>query len=380
MESALLGGVKRHFHNLPDPRRETKNMRHDFLEVLTVALCGVLCGADDWVSVARFGEAKREWFETFLELPHGIPSHDTFSDIFAKINPEAFQRSFSSWASSLASRIPGDIVAVDGKTLRGSYDRASSKAAIHMVSAWSTANELVLGQLKTEEKSNEITAIPKLLELLALDNCLVTIDAMGCQRRIAQQILDKGADYLLSVKDNQPTLHEAIHDLYLDSECKGFTEDFSDLVLEEGDKHGRVDRRTCRVSTLVEGLGVLTGKWPGVRSLIVIEQAGTEKRQRVLERRVYISSRVADAKYFLDATRKHWQIENKLHWVLDVAYREDAARQRDGYSSENLAVLRHITLNLLKNEKSDKAGIKNKRLRAGWDLAYLAKVLSGLSI
>nr|WP_238385037.1 ISAs1 family transposase [Hahella chejuensis] len=212
------------------------------------------------VAVARFGDAKREWFDSFLELPHGIPSHDTFNDVFAKIDPEAFQQSFSSWAASLAARIPGDIIAVDGKTLRGSYDRASSKAAIHMVSAWSTANELVLGQLKTEEKSNEFTAIPKLFTLLALEDCPVTIDAIGRQRDIAKQIVDKNADYLLVVKHNQHTLHEGIHDLYIEAEAKGFTEDFTDSVTEEGDKHGRIDKLHCRVTHRFSGLGALADK------------------------------------------------------------------------------------------------------------------------
>lgn len=213
MGRPLLDGVQHHFSGLRDPRRNHWNRRHDFHDVLTIALCSIICGADNWVSVTRFGEAKRDWFQTFLGLPNGIPSHDTFNDIFAKLEPEAFEEGFIAWASSLARELPDGIVAVDGKTLRRSFDWANARSAIHMVSAWSTANELVLGQLNTDTKSNEITTIPKLLKMLALEGSLVTIDAMGCQRKIAKHIIDQDANYLLGVKENQWSLHEAIHDL-----------------------------------------------------------------------------------------------------------------------------------------------------------------------
>jgi predicted transposase YbfD/YdcC len=380
MEKPLLDGVKHYFSGLQDPRRNDWNQRHDFHEILTIALCSIICGADDWVSVARFGEAKQEWFQTFLDLPNGIPSHDTFNNLFAKLDPDAFQDGFTAWASSLARELPDDIVAVDGKTLRRSFDRARSKSALHMVSAWSTANELVLGQLKTDAKSNEIHAIPQLLERLALEGSLVTIDAMGCQRKIAKHIVEKDADYLLGVKENQLGLHEAIHALYIEAESKGFTDAFPDSVVVEGDAHGRVERRRCRVSQNLAGLGTLPEKWEGLKTLVVIESERVEADRTTRERRLYISSRAGDADYFLTATRHHWHIENKLHWVQDVAYREDESRHRLGNSTENLAILRRISLNLLKNEKTDKVGIKNKRLRAGWDSGYLLKVLSGLAL
>jgi predicted transposase YbfD/YdcC len=380
MGTALIETIKHHFSSLPDPRRETLNMRHNFYDILTIAICGVICGADDWTQIARFGEAKKVWLGTFLELPNGIPSHDTFNDVFAKMDPEVFQAGFIAWVASMVDLIPKDVVAIDGKTLRRSYDKASSKAAIHMVSAWCTSNQLILGQLKTEEKSNEITAIPRLLQLLSLKDSLVTIDAMGCQHKIAAQIVEQGADYLLGVKENQSTLYDTIHERFIEAEDKQFMEDFTDCAVDDKkDRHGRFDKQRCYVSQTLKGIEGITDKWLGLTILVVIESEATEQAQTTLERRFYISSRVESADYFLKSVRRHWEIENKLHWVLDVAYREDDSRHRLGYSAENFAVLRHISLNLIKKEKTDKAGVKTKRLKAGWDHEYLRTVLMGLA-
>ena len=378
MNEAACSNLMDHFATLDDPRRNYGNLRHDFEAVLAIALCGMICGADDWFTIAEFGKAKQTWLETFLDLPNGIPSHDTFNDIFAKLEPQQFQECFIAWASSLSDLLPKDVVAIDGKALRGSYDKARSKPAIHMVSAWCAANEICLGQVKTEAKSNEITAIPKLLKMLNLDGALVTIDAMGCQKSIVQDIQDRNADYLLGVKDNQPTLHEAIHERFINAESTDFATDFvsSAVPPDAAPRHGTAV--TCRVSQNLEGFERLTDAWVGLKSLIVIETEAGLGDQKTRERRLYISSRVENAEYFLAATRKHWQIENKLHWVLDVAYREDGARNRIGHSAENLSTLRRISLNILKNDKTAKLGIKSKRLTAGWDEAYLMRLLSDL--
>ncbi len=343
-----------------------------------IALCAAICGANHWTSVATFGRAKESWFRKFLSLPNGIPSHDTFTDVFAKLDPESFEKCFISWVSSLASLLPGEVVAIDGKTLRRSHDQADSKRAIHMVSAWSTSNALVLGQYKTEEKSNEITAIPMLLEMLYLEGSLVTIDAMGCQKAIAESILLKGADYLLAVKENQPRLYEAIDRLFFESDDEVFAESFSDYA-ESADKgHGREERRCCWVCYDMSTLQGCAAVWKGLEALVVIESHRTVGDQTTIEHRLYISSSRQSAAYFLKATREHWQVENNLHWVLDVAFREDECRLRKGDGAENFSVLRRIALNLLKKEKTEKTGIENKRCRAGWDQGYLERVLSGL--
>ena len=374
----LLDTVQEHFSALADPRRETKNQYHEFTDILVIALCGAICGANHWTSVATFGRAKESWLRGFLSLPNGIPSHDTFTDVFAKLDPESFEKCFVSWVSSLTSLLPGEVVAIDGKTLRRSHDQAASKRAIHMVSAWSTSNALVLGQYKTEEKSNEITAIPMLLEMLCLEGSLVTIDAMGCQKAIAESILQKGADYLLAVKENQPKLYEAIDSLFFDSDDEVFAECFSDYAEHANQDHGREERRRCWVCYDLSTLQECVVVWKGLKALVVIESQRTVGNQTTIEHRLYISSSRQSAAYFLKATRDHWHVENKLHWVLDVAFREDESRLRKGDGAENFSVLRRIALNLLKKEKTEKTGIENKRCRAGWDQDYLERVLSGL--
>ena len=378
LTNALLDSINDHFDALDDPRRKTKNQCHEFVDILVIALCAVISGANHWTSVATFGRAKEAWFRTFLRLPEGIPSHDTFTDVFAKLDPEQFERCFIAWVSMLAPLLPGDVVSVDGKTLRRSHDQAASKRAIHLVSAWSSRNALVLGQYKTEAKSNEITAIPLLLDMLSLEGSLVTIDAMGCQKAIAERILAKGADYLLAVKENQPTLYEAIDRLFFDDDEAAFAARFCDYAESHNTGHGRDETRRCWVCQDLSDEDALIAVWPGLQAIVVVESHRTVGTETTIEHRFYITSSQHSAAYFLQATREHWHIENKLHWVLDVAFREDEARVRKGHGAENFAILRRMALNLLKQEKTEKTGIENKRSRAGWDQAYLEKVLIGL--
>lgn len=378
MTNALLNSVNEHFQRLADPRRETKNQCHEFGDILVIALCGVICGANHWTSVATFGRAKEAWFRTFLSLPNGIPSHDTFTDVFAKLDAEQFEAGFRSWVSALATLLPGEVVSIDGKTLRRSHDQAASSRAIHIVSAWSTSNALVLGQYKTEEKSNEITAIPLLLEMLSLEGSLVTLDAMGCQKKIAESILGQGADYLLAVKENQPSLFEAIDRLFFDEDEAAFEKRFSHYAASVDKGHGREEYRRCWVCQDLSELNTFTTVWKGLQAIVVIESHRTVGTETAIEHRFYITSCSRPAAYFLTASRDHWHVENKLHWVLDVAFREDESRLRKGDGAENFSVLRRIALNLLKQEKTDKTGIENKRSRAGWDQDYLETVLAGL--
>ena len=381
MSHALLDSVTDHFADLDDPRRQTANRRHEFGDILMIALCAVIGGANHWTLVARFGRAKEAWFRTFLSLPNGIPSHDTFSDVFAKLDPEQFETCFIEWVSAMAPSLPEEVVAVDGKAMRRSRDRANGGEASHLVSAWSTANSLVLGQLGCDRKSNEITAIPALLALLELEGALVTIDAMGCQRKIAQRIVEKGADYLLAVKENQPSLCEGIGEAFLDTDRERVAGRFEDYAEQSNAGHGRLERRRCWVSgdkALIEGF---SEDWTGLASVVVIESERTlGEGPTTLDRHWFISSRKGTAAYFLAAKRAHWQVENGLHWVLDVAFREDESRVRKGDGAENMSVLRRMALNLLKREKTDKGGVEAKRCRAGWDEQYMHTVLAGLPL
>lgn len=345
-------------------------------DMFVIAVCAVICGADNWKAVSTFGKAKRKWFKTFLGLPHGIPSHYTFDRVFSALRPESLDRCFSEWIQALGRGGKG-LVAIDGKTLRGSFDRAGRRAAIHMVSAWASANELVLGQLATAAKSNEITAIPRLLELLDLEGATVTIDAEGCQKEIARKITEQGADYVLALKANHPTLHEEVK-LFLDDAIargfKGIAHDFHQDVT--GD-HGRIETRrlwcTAEVAWCED-----REQWAGLRSFAVVECERTVGKKTSRERRYFISSLDGThAERIAEAVRSHWGIENKLHWVLDVAFHEDACRVRRGHGAENLSRLRRIALNLLKRETAEKLGIANKRLLAGWDHDYLLKLLTG---
>jgi predicted transposase YbfD/YdcC len=372
--------IAEHFREVKDPRTG-RQVDHFLIEIITIAVCAVICGADGWVEVEEFGKAKEQWFRTFLILPHGIPSHDTFGRVFALMDPHQFQSGFISWIEAVSALTQGQVVAIDGKRLRRSHDGRLGKAAIHMVSAWASANRLVLGQLKTDEKSNEITAIPELLKLLALKGCIVTIDAMGCQSEIAQLIIEGEGDYVLALKGNQGTLHDDVQDLFgyaQEINFQNVAHDFAQTIEKD---HGRLEIRRHWTISEPEFMAFVDpkGKWAELQSIGMVQAHRTIGDKTTAETRYYISSLFGKATEFGQAVRAHWQIENKVHWVLDVAFREDLSRVRQGHAAENFAVLRHIALNLLRHETTAKCGIKAKRLKAGWSEDYLLKVLTALT-
>jgi predicted transposase YbfD/YdcC len=371
--------IAEYFGQVKDPRQH--HVDHLLIEIIIIAICAVICGADGWVEVAEFGQAKEEWLRTFLILPNGIPSHDTFGRVFGLIDPHEFQRGFVSWVTAISQITAGQIIAIDGKRLRRSHNNRLGKAAIHMVSAWATQNRLVLGQVKTDEKSNEITAIPQLLKVLAIKGCIVTIDAMGCQTEIAKLIIEGEADYVLALKGNQGTLHNDVQSLFAYAQQINFQDVTYDFTQTLDKNHGRLEIRRHWTISDPEFIGFLdpNEKWTDLRSIGMVQAQRLIGDKTTYHTRFYISSLEGDATQFGRAVRSHWQIENNLHWVLDVAFHEDLSRVRSGYAAENFAALRHIALNLLQHETSAKCGIKAKRLKAGWNEGYLLKVLSSLT-
>jgi predicted transposase YbfD/YdcC len=379
METNLAASINKHFANLEDPRIDRTKL-HKLLDILVIAICAVICGADNWEEVQLFGEAKEAWFRTILELPNGIPSHDTFWRVFAKLDPEQFQQSFVSWIASVSAVTRGQVIAIDGKTLRCSHDQALGRGAIDMVSAWATANHLVLGQVKVDDKSNEITAIPELLRVLEISGCIITIDALGCQKNIAEAIIDQQADYVLALKENHGRLYEDVVRLFDDLAASNFKAYAYSHDQTVNKNHGRLETRTCHViadpNTLIHLRDA--SEWKGLQSIIKVHTRRQLGEETTEKDRYFIASLSKEAQHSLEAVRSHWSIENELHWTLDIAFREDESRIRKDHGPENFAVLRHIALNLIKQEKTKRASVKGKRLVAGWDEDYLLKILSGL--
>jgi predicted transposase YbfD/YdcC len=367
-----------HFGRVEDPRIDRTKL-HKLIDIIVIAICAAVCGTDGWVGVETFGDSKADWLGQFLELPNGIPSHDTFGRVFRRVDPEQFRHSFMNWIRAVAKVTDGQVIALDGKQLRRSHDKELGKDAIYMVSAWATANHLVLGQTKVDEKSNEITALPKLLQVLELSGCIVTVDAIGSQKKIAHTIRAQGGDYVLPIKGNQAGLFEDIHDLFQYAESIDFRDCDYYKTVDKG--HGRIEVRECWTISHADYLPYLRNldKWQDLRTIAMIKAKRQTPEETTIEVRYFISSLPSQAERILGAARTYWGIENGLHWVLDVAFREDDCRIRKGYGAQNFAVLRRIALNLPKQEQTAKCGIKNKRLRAGWDQAYLFKVLNAMN-
>lgn len=444
-----------HFEPLEDPRENNHNRLHHFHDILIIAVLGTICGADGWTEICEFAEAKFEWLKTFLELPNGIPSHDTFGRVFSLLDSDKFEECFLAWIESLSIDLQNEIISIDGKSLRGSHDKRKEVKMLHIVSAWASENRMLLGQVKTDEKSNEITAVPELLDMINVEGSIVTIDAMGCQQEIAKKIVEKGADYVLSLKDNQPTLCSDVAAIFEKGESgdKKYKKMIHKQKLEKIRDHGRVETRryTLIMPREQQSFGI---RWPHLKGLGMVEVKRTSHNQTEYSKRFFLTSldngyefflmsdlpkksmpekgkiyveqkgeqlryilqdpngnkidsflnikianfskktlmeskrrilaeteklghtlRDQDINKFMQAVRKHWNIEINLHWSLDVSFKEDLCRVRIGNASENLAIIRRIALNLLKQEKTSKVGITGRRKRAGWDNKYLLKVL-----
>jgi predicted transposase YbfD/YdcC len=358
----------KYFTELTDPRID-RSKEHLMGDIIFITIAAVICGAETWNDIENYGKSKEAWLRQYLQLPHGIPSHDTFNRFFSALDPEEFEQAFIRWVSDVAEMTKGEIVSIDGKSLRGTREASHSKRAVHIVSAWANSNQLSLGQVKVDEKSNEITAIPKLLEVLALQGCMVTIDAMGCQKEIAEKIINKEADYILAVKGNQGSLEE---DIKRTERFCSPAEEWS----EEDFGHGRIENRKC---SIYKDLSFIENavQWKALKAVIKIESCRYLKSEgkEETESRYYITSSSETAEKLSKAIRSHWGIENSLHWVLDVSFREDDSRKREGYLAQNFSMINRIALNLIKNEQSKKRSVKGKRLDAGWNNDYLLKIL-----
>lgn len=442
-----------HFVTLTDPREDNHNRLHNFHDILIITILGVICGADGWVEICEFAEAKLEWLKTFLELPHGIPSHDTFGRVFSLLDSKAFEACFLAWIESLSIDVQNEIISIDGKSLRGSHDKKKQVKMLHVVSAWASKNKVLLGQVKTDEKSNEITAIPHLLDMINVKESIVTVDAMGCQKEIAKKIVEKDADYVLSLKDNQSTLCNDVHSIFEQGKKNKYKNMTHKQKLEKVRSHGRLETR--RYTLIIPREQQLFGlRWPHLKGIGMVEVKRTVNNQTELSTRFFLTSlddgyeiflmsdlpkgaspekgkiyiekkekqlryvlqdpnekqidslldinipilnhktlaesklrilaetgkrghtlRDQDINKFMQAVRNHWNVEINLHWSLDVSFKEDLSRVRIGDAAENLAIVRRIALNLLKQEKTRKVGITARRKRAGWDNKYLLKVL-----
>lgn len=379
MEPVGAGSLLEHFASLEDPRVDRTRL-HPLLSIVAIAVCAVIAGAQSWNDVEEFGQASEDFFADFLHLPEGIPSHDTFNRVFAAINPLQFRECFLGWMRAVASVLPAQVIAMDGKVLRGSRDSWAGREPIHMVSAWAAENRLVLASVKVDAKSNEITALPELLRALAISGCIVTIDAMGCQRGIASQIVDQGADYVLALKGNQGTLQEDVVSSFAEAAASEFADTIHDHAESLNKGHGRIE---VRRSWVISDPAVITWinthhKWPHLAAIGLIQAERRIGEKVESESRYYILSRTLPAAEFAQAVRSHWGIENGVHWVLDVAFGEDASRIRARHAAENFATLRHIALNALRRHPTRTKGssIRTRRLVAGWDKEYLRRLLT----
>ena len=362
-----------HFSQLTDPRID-RTKEHKLIDILTIAICAMICGADNWVAMEQYGNSKQEWLKQFLELPNGIPSHDTISRVFARIDPSEFEQCFRDWVKEIAQLIPGEIISIDGKTLKNSGLKGIGKKAIHIVNAWAKEQRLVLGQVKVNHKSNEITAIPELIKVLELSGCLVTIDAMGTQTKIAQLIQEKGADYCLALKGNHQYLHQRVVHLFDQAEAIDWSEVEHDFERTVSRGHGRTEIRRYWTMPVTE-LFFDPEQWVGLQSVGLVESVRKVGSETSTSKRYYLNSFSSDAQLFAHAVASHWEVENNVHWVLDVAFKEDDCPVHSENAPENLAQLRKMSLNLLSREKTAKIGVANKRLKAAWDNNYLALVL-----
>jgi predicted transposase YbfD/YdcC len=364
-----------HFAELTDPRIDRSRL-HELIDIVAIAICAVVAGAESWDDIEDFGHAKHTWLKTFLDLPNGIPSHDTIRRLFERLDPEQFQKGFLGWIEALHEATERQVIAIDGKALRRSFDRAKGKSALHLVHAWATANHLLLGQVAVDEKSNEITAIPKLLKMLEIAGAIVTIDAMGCQKEIARTIRGRKADYVLALKANHEHLYEQVV-AFFDGACAhGRKEQGIRYHREWSRGHGRDECRRCWATS---DLSWLEGReeWADLRSVVLIESERFIGDTLTVEERYYLSSLPADARLLNEAVRSHWGVENSRHWVLDVTFHEDSSRIKKENAPENFGLLRRLALCLLKRESTSKRSIKGKRLRASWDEGYLLRVLCG---
>lgn len=362
-----------HFSDLPDPRVD-RCKHHHLLDIITIAICAVISNADGWTDIEAYGRAKEPWLRRFLELPAGIPSHDTFARVFAKLDPTAFQHCFVQWVDAIRDKLPADVVAIDGKTSRRTHDATIALAPLHIVSAWSTANRLILGQVRVDKKSNEITAIPLLLAMLDLKGCLVTIDALGCQTAIASTIIAQEADYVLACKGNHKRVHTDVRQLFTTLLAQEQTPPLLDYFRTTNEGHGRQEVREVWSTS---ALGTIRDRerWAKLQSVAMVRSERTVAGKTSIETRFYLSSATSNAERLANAIRSHWGVENQVHWVLDVVFADDDSRVRIDHAAHNMVIIRHIVLNMLRQETSLKTSLRQKRLRAGWDDSYVVKVL-----
>jgi predicted transposase YbfD/YdcC len=362
-----------HFSELADPRLG-RNRRHKLIDIVVMTVCAVISGCETWEDIEEYGEYKIDWLRRFLELPNGIPSHDTIRRLFIRLDPEGLQRCFFSWVEAVREQTEGDVVAIDGKTLRRSGEAASGKMPIHMVSAWAAENGMVLGQMKTQAHSNEITAIPALLQLLKVKGCIVTIDAEGCQTDIAEKVQEKKADYVLAVKANQPQLLDEISDFFSVTTDEDVGEEWLEKydTLDKG--HGRIEKREYYHSDEIAALPRVK-QFKGAKSIGMVRSTRIIAEQRTTQVRYYISSLEMDAEKLAHAVRSHWSVENNLHWTLDMSFREDDSRMRSGYSAENFAMMRRMALSIMKRDIQSKRSLKGRRRMCSYNDGYLERLL-----